>query len=214
MNDPTAEQPVRVELTAPREMARWRPLVNWILVIPQALVSGALNGLREVLTLIAFFTVLFTETIPRPIFDVIVWTWRYQWRVLSYAAFMREAYPPFDFLSMASTDPGGDAATLSIRYPERLNRWAPLYKWFLAIPHYVVLFVLTVGAVAAGIGAALAVLVEGRYPQGIRDYIVGVFAYYVRVSAYVLFLTDEYPPFTLSSTPARADAVAWPAPGH
>jgi hypothetical protein len=78
-------------------------------------------------------TIRFTKTIPRPIFDVIVWTYRYQWRVSPYALFLREQYPPFDF-TMSADDTGGDPATLSISYPVEFNRWAPLYKWLLAIP--------------------------------------------------------------------------------
>jgi hypothetical protein len=157
-------------------------------------------------------TILFTKTIPRPIFDVIVWTYRYQWRVSSYALFLCDQYPPFDF-TMSADDTGGDPATLSISYPVEFNRWAPLYKWLLAIPHYLVLFVLSAGAVFAVIGSGSAVLVTGRYPRGAREYVVGVYRWYLRVSAYVLLLTDEYPPFTLSSGPPQATALR-PIPGH
>jgi hypothetical protein len=121
-----SEFPVCLQLASPLEVARWRPLVNWILAVPQALVGGALGGLREALTLIALFTILFTKTIPRPIFDVIVWTCRYQWRVSSYALLLREQYPPYDF-TMSADDTGGDPATLSISYPVEFDRWAPPY---------------------------------------------------------------------------------------
>jgi hypothetical protein len=80
-----------------------------------------------------------------------------------------------------------------------LNRWLPLVKWFLAIPHYVVLFVLYVGAFFAVIAAWFAILFTGRYPRALFDYVVGVMRWSNRVSAYAFVLaTDEYPPFRLA----------------
>ena len=87
-------------------------------------------------------------------------------------------------------------------YPDArkdLNRWFPLVKWFLAIPHYFVLFFLWIGAIVAAIAAWFAILFTGRYPRGLFDYIVGVGRWTNRVTAYMLILTtDEYPPFRLS----------------
>jgi Domain of unknown function (DUF4389) len=127
-------------------IARWRPLVQWLLAIPQLLIAAALGQLRNVLTLISLFTVLFTKQIPRSLFDVIAMTYRYEWRATSYALFLREDYPPFDFQPAANDDGVDPHAVLALTYPETLNRWKPLYKWFLAIPHYVVLVGLMVAA--------------------------------------------------------------------
>jgi hypothetical protein len=143
--------------------------------------------------------VLFTERIPRALFDMIAMTYRYEWRAMSYALFLHEDYPPFDFGPAAGDDGVEAHTTLNLSHPEHLNGWKPLYKWFLAIPHYLVLAVLTIGAVFAVIGALIGVLFSGEYPQGARDFIVGVYRYGLRVQAYAGLLTDQYPPFTLAA---------------
>jgi len=96
--------PVRLELQAERMMSRWRPLVQWLLATPHLAVAWAMSYLRNVLTLISLFAVLFTRRIPRPIFDAITMTYRYEWRALSYALFLHEDYPPFDFTTSAEDD--------------------------------------------------------------------------------------------------------------
>lgn len=189
--------PAQLELHADRQIDRWRPLVQWLLAVPQLLVAHALNSLRGVLTLISLFTVLFTKEIPRPLFDAIVMTYRYEWRTLSYALFLHEDYPPFDFRPAAADDGAEAHTTLSLAYPEQLDRWKPLYKWFLAIPHFLVVLALVVAAVGAVVVGFFAVLFTGQFPLGPRDFIVDVYRYGLRVQAYVGLLTDRYPPFAL-----------------
>lgn len=189
--------PAQLEFHGDRQIKRWRPLVQWLLAIPQLLIASVLSSLRNVLTLISFFTVLFTEQIPKPLYDVIAMTLRYEWRAWSYALFLHEDYPPFDFEPSATDDGVEPHTTVNLEYPEHLGRWKPLYKWFIAIPHYVVLFVLAIGAVFAVIGGFFAVLFTGEYPEAIRDFLVGVSRYNLRVQAYVGLLTDQYPPFTV-----------------
>jgi hypothetical protein len=187
----------QLEFHADRHITRWRPLVQWVLAIPHLMVAEALSSLRCVLTLISLVTVLFTEQIPRPLFDMIAMTYRYEWRAMSYALFLHEDYPPFDF-QPAATDDGVEPHTaLSLAYPEHLDRWKPLYKWLLAIPHYFVLAALAVAGVFVLIGGFFAVVFSGEYPQGARDFLVGVYRYGLRVQAYVGLLTDQYPPFSL-----------------
>ncbi|GGV63696.1 membrane protein [Streptomyces longisporoflavus] len=189
--------PAQLDLRSTHHVARWRPLVQWLLAVPQLLIAYALSLLRSVLTFIAFFTVLFTRRIPRPLFDAIAMTFRYEWRVASYVLFLREDYPPFDFQS-ASGDDGVDPNTLvTFTYPERMSRWQPLVKWLLAVPHYLVLFVLSMAAMIAVIAGFFAVLITGEYPPGLRAFVVGVYRYNLRVQAYVGLLTDSYPPFSL-----------------
>jgi hypothetical protein len=189
--------PAQLEFDADRHITRWRPLVQWILVVPHLLVVNALSSLRGVLTLISLFTVLFTREIPRPLFDAIAMTYRYEWRAISYALFLHEDYPPFSFRAEATDDGAEPHTTLSLTYPDQLDRWAPLYKWFLAIPHYVVVLALAIAAVVAVLVGLFAVLFTGEFPRGPRDFIVHTWRYGLRVQAYVGLLTDTYPPFTL-----------------
>jgi hypothetical protein len=195
----SAPYPLQLELHADRHITQWRPLVQWLLAIPHLLIAWALRTLRQVLTLISFFTVLFTTQIPRPLFDAIVMTYRYEWRAMSYALFMHKDYPPFDF-DLSWDDDGVEPHTsLRLAYPEHLERWKPLYKWFLAIPQYVVLAALCIAACVGVVMGFLAVLVTGEYPEGIRTFLVSAYRYALRVEAYVGFLTDGYPPFSLDA---------------
>lgn len=190
--------PVMLEFHGDQHIARWRPLVQWVLVIPQLLIGSVLSSLRNVLTLISLFTVLFTKTIPRPLFDVIAMTFRYEWRAASYLVFLHEDYPPFDFQPTADDDGVEPHTTVSITYPEQLDRWKPLYKWIIAIPHYFVLLGLAVASVFVVIGGFFAVVFTGQYPLGARNFLVGAYRYNLRVQAYIGLLTDQYPPFALS----------------
>jgi hypothetical protein len=195
----SAPYPAQLEFHGDRHITRWRPLVQWLLAVPQLMIASALRSLRGVLILISLFTVLFTERIPRSIFDMIAMSYRYEWRALSYALFLHEDYPPFDFQPAAGDDGVEPHTTLSIVYPEHLDRWKPLYKWILAIPHYLVLAVLAVGAVFAFLGGFFAVLFTGDYPDGVRGFLIGVYRYALRVEAYAGLLTDTYPPFQLAA---------------
>lgn len=97
--------PLQLKFHADGRITRWRPLVRLLLAIPHLMIVGALRSLRQVLTLISFFSVLFAKRIPRPIFDAIVMTYRYEWRAMSYVFFMHEDYPPSDF-DLSSEDDG------------------------------------------------------------------------------------------------------------
>ena len=114
--------------------------------------------------------------------------------VTQFAALMTDRYP--------STDEE-QSVHLDVEYPDverDLNRWMPLVKWFLAIPHIVALVFLSIGAVFAAIGAWFAILFTGRYPRALFDYVEGVLRWWLRVEAYAVLLnTDEYPPFRLSA---------------
>ena len=196
----SASYPTQLEFQGDRHIDRWRPLVQWLLAIPHLFIANVLRTLRNVLTLISLFTVLFTKRIPRPLFDMIAMTLRYEWRATSYALFLHEDYPPFDFQPAAADDGVDSHSVVSFTYPEQLSRWQPLVKWLLAVPHYVVLFFLVIASVIAVVVGFFAVLITGEYPEGLRDFLVGVARWSLRVQAYVGLLTDEYPPFTLNAT--------------
>jgi roadblock/LC7 domain-containing protein len=191
---PGGSAPVTLELNRDNQVQNWRPLVNWLLAIPQWIVLYVLSIVAGVLWFISFFTVLFTR--KNPFLGVQTMILRYNWRVSSFVFFLRNEYPPFDF----ATAPGqevADPAVLTVQDPGEMNRWLPLIKWLLVIPHLIVLAILGIGVFVVWIIAFFAVLFTGRWPEGLRDFVVGYFRWYMRVTAYIYFLTDAYPPFSL-----------------
>jgi hypothetical protein len=136
--------------------------------------------------------IVFRQRYPRWWFDWNREVLRFSSRIGAYLTLLDDRYP--------STD-DQQAVTLDFPYPDAardLNRWLPLVKWLLAIPHYVVLFFLWVAAAIAVIFAWFAILVTGRYPRGLFDFVVGVGRWTNRVVAYAfLLVTDRYPPFQL-----------------
>jgi hypothetical protein len=188
--------PLDADIEAPLEVARWRPLVAWILAIPHLIIANVLQSVGQALTVISFFAILFTKRIPDGIYNFQAMQIRYGWRANSYAGFMYEPYPPFEF-EMTAADPGGSPAQLSLGEQGELNRWLPLVKWLLVIPHLFVLLFLLIGAFFAYVVAFFAVIFTGKWPEGVRKYVVGVSRWAYRVSAYFMLLTDEYPPFSL-----------------
>lgn len=136
--------------------------------------------------------IVFRQRYPRWWFDFARELNRFGTRVCAYLALLTDRYP--------STD-DEQSVHLDIDYPDvgtELNRWLPLFKWFLAIPHFLALIVLGIGAIGAVIAAWFAVLFTGRYPRSLFDYVVGVLRWGLRVDAYAfLLVTDRYPPFSL-----------------
>ena len=194
---PDAQYPVDLELLAPAEIARWRPLVHWLLSIPYYVVLYILQLALSVVTLVAWFVILFTGSIPEGMFAFMVAVHRFQWRYSSYFLFLREPYPPFELTGPAE-DPGTDPSTrFSVERPEHLSRLLIFVKWLLALPHFFVLLFLAVGGAIASLIGFFAVLITGRWPEGLRAFIVGVHRWAYRVQAYVFLLTDVYPPFRL-----------------
>jgi hypothetical protein len=157
---------------------------------PGAWRAGVAAG--GVLFLPTLLMILFRRKYPRWWFDWNVQLVRFGLRVASYATLLTDVYP--------STDED-QAVHLKVPYPDAkkdLNRWLPLVKWFLAIPHYVVLFFLGVAAAVCVVIAWFAILFTGRYPKELAEFEAGVMRWGVRVCAYAfLLVTDAYPPFTL-----------------
>ena len=186
--------PVVLEFNRDDEVANWRPLVNWLLAIPQWIVLYVLGIVAFVLWVVSFFTVLFTRRTPFLGFQTMYL--RYYWRVASFTGFLRDEYPPFDF----ATDPAAvvpDAAVVEVDDPGEMNRWLPFVKWLLAIPHYIVLWLLEIAVFVVLVINLFIVLFTGKWNEAMREFVIGVARWYTRVFAYVFFLTDAYPPFSL-----------------
>ena len=216
MTTATAGYPVRVRGRLDPGLSRWLWLVKWLLAIPHYLVLAFLWVAFAVCTVIAFFGILVTGRYPRPLFDFTLGVLRWTWRVAyyTYGALATDQYPPFSL----GAEPDYPAA-LDIAYPEHLSRGLVLVKWWLlAIPHYLVVgFFLggggyaasRLGQWAAGAGgglvglvalfAGVALLVTGRYPRGLFDFVLGMDRWALRVAAYVGLMTDAYPPFRLDT---------------
>lgn len=188
--------PVQLDLDAPLEVARWRPLVHWLLAIPHIIVLYVLSTVLAVLAFVSWFAILFTANIPQGLFDFMATILRYQWRTYSFVLWLREPYPPFDFTA-SNLDPGNDPARVSVAYPERLSRLLIFVKWILVIPHAIALFFVGIGAFLVLIAGFFVVLFTGRWPEGMRNFLVGTSRWSVRVSAYLYLMTDVYPPFSL-----------------
>ncbi|MGP0032785.1 MAG: DUF4389 domain-containing protein [Acidimicrobiales bacterium] len=194
---PAPAYPLQLDLVAPDQITRWRPLVQWLLAIPHFVVLYVLVIVQRVVLIISFFAILFTGKMPEGLFGFNAMVLRYQWRVASYAAFMREPYPEFAF-PMEPEDPATEAARVSLQPSPRLSRGLIFVKWLLAVPHYIVLFFLFIAAYIAIIIAFFAVIITGTWPAGMRDFVVGVMRWAARVNMYILLMTDRYPPFTLA----------------
>lgn len=204
--------PVQFSVDYPgRDLDRLTTALRIFTVIPIAIVLAAIDGYTAqyggsgaagtttvvvggtgLLFLPPLLMIVFRQKYPRWWFDWNLQPLRFVNRIGVYLALMNDRYP--------STE-DEQSVHLWFDYPDArdgLNRWLPLIKWFLAIPHYVALFFLYVGAFFAAIAAWVAILVTGRYPRGIFDYVEGVIRWHNRVVGYAFILvTDVYPPFGL-----------------
>ena len=202
--------PVQFAIAYPdRQLDRLTTAFRWIIVIPILIVAASVGhgevfgggkndwtagaGTGGLLFLAPLLMILFRQKYPRWWFDWNRELLRFSNRIGAYIALLNDGYP--------STD-DHQAVRLDFDYPDAerdLNRWLPLVKWLLAIPHYIVLVFLWLGVIVSVIVAWFAILFTGRYPRGLFDFVVGVFRWTNRVVAYAfLLVTDRYPPFGLS----------------
>ena len=212
MHAPLAPYAARLNIDYPDQLDRRTTFFRLIWVIPIAFVLGLLTasgnqtmvtapgehvasmggGLLASLALATALMISVRLRYPRWWFDFSRELTRFGARVGAYLALLTDRYP-------STVDE--QSVHLEIEYPDvqrDLNRWLPLVKWLLAFPHYVVLGLLGVGAVLAIVASWFAILVTGRSPQALFDYVVGVGRWSVRVNAYAfLLVTDRYPPFSL-----------------
>ena len=207
MNEQDVSYAARLEIEYPERLDRLTTFLRLLWAIPIFMIFALVGGGGTVasgdtttsaggsivggLAVATALMIAFRQRYPRWWFDFLLALTRFESRVGVYLALMRDEYP--------STE-DEQAVHLELDYPDaqRLNRWLPLVKWLLAIPHYIVLAFLILGALIAIIVAWFAILVTGRYPRGLFDYLVGVGRWALRVQAYAFFmLTDRYPPFSL-----------------
>ena len=223
-----ADYPIRVEAQLDPELSRWMWLVKWLLAFPHYIVLVFLWVAFALLSVVAFFSILFTARYPRAIFDFNVGVLRWSWRVSYYAygALGTDRYPPFALREVEDYP-----AKLEIAYPERLSRGLVLVKWWLlAIPHYLIVGILAGGSwwawrsddwQSAGFGligllaliAAVILMFTGTYPKPMFDLILGFNRWVLRVAAYAGLMTDRYPPFRLDQGGSEDGATMTLSPG-
>jgi len=209
---PQQSYAARLDIDYPEKLDRVTSFFRMIWIIPIAVILSLLSavaswsvvtetgetitrssgGIAGGLFAATMLMIVFRERYPRWWFDFAREFARFAARVWAYAFLLTDKYP-------STVDE--QSVHLEIDYPDverDLNRWMPLVKWLLAIPHFVVLVILAIGAIFAIFVAWFAILFTGRYPRGLFDYVVGVFRWGLRVEAYALLLvTDRYPPFSL-----------------
>ncbi|MET0928812.1 MAG: DUF4389 domain-containing protein [Aeromicrobium sp.] len=193
---PPGSYPVGFAFSSPGTIARWRPLVHWLLAIPHFIVLYVLNIVAGVLVIIAWFAGVFAGKIPEGIQGLIVATFRYSARVQTYVFFLREEYPPFAF-DTDFTDPGTDPRTRFDVVPaiEGRSRLTIFFRGLLIIPHFVVAFFLFIALYVVYVIGWFAVIILGRWPAGLESFVVGFIRWTSRLNAYANLLTDEFPPF-------------------
>jgi hypothetical protein len=209
---PEPPYPARLEIDYPEQLNRVTTAFRIILIIPIAIILGILTdsgttawenddgewvtttgtSIVGALFAVTLLMILFRQRYPRWWFDFALELNRFSARVTAYLALLTDEYP---------STVEQQRVHLEFDYPDverDLNRWMPLVKWLLAIPHFIILFFLWIGVFFAVIVAWFAILFTGRYPRGLFDFVVGVGRWSLRVYAYAfLLITDRYPPFAL-----------------
>jgi hypothetical protein len=189
---------VTLSFDTPEKIARWRPLIHWLLAIPHWIVLYVVSIVAQVLAFLGWFAGVFGGRIPDGLQKPIAMYLRYNARVTTYMLFQREEYPPFAF-DGAFADPGDDPRVRVDVVPaiEDRNRLTIFFRLFMVIPQLFVLVFVSIAAYVVIVIGWFAVIILGRWPGGLNDFVIGFLRWNTRVNAYFYLLTDEYPPFSL-----------------
>ena len=184
---------------SPYEVARWRPLVHWLLYIPHAIILNALQVLSRVVFLVYWLMLIFTGKLHPGLYGVMAMYVRYNARAGGFLIGYSQTYPPFDFSTNTTDNNAYPPVRLALpSVPEVVPRSAAL-NVIKAIPHYIVLMIYFIGAAVVAVIGWFAVLFTGAWPHGMRDFLVRVGNYYYRLWTYITMVDNEYPKFGLPS---------------
>ena len=183
--NPAGGYPVSFQFASPGKIARWRPLVHWLLAIPHFIVLYILQIVASVLVIVAWFAGVFAGKVPEGLQGLMIASLRYSARLQTYLFFMREEYPPFSF-DTEFADPGSDNRTRFDVVPaiENRSRVTIFFRGLLIIPHMIVLFFLAIALYVVYIIGWFAVIILGRWPTGLESFMVGVKRWTTPVNAY------------------------------
>lgn len=191
--------PASVTVESPERIANWRPLVHWLLAIPHLIIFEILQHLAWLLNIFGWLAIVFTGRMPQGLADFQCMYLRYTMRLYAYLAFVHERYPPFSF-QMSAGEPGGTPVAVDIepQLADR-NRGTVALRLIMAIPALLFWWLTGVVAFVVGVLGFFAVLFTGRWPAGLRGWLLGWFGVVLRTNVYLHLLTDEYPPFSLDA---------------
>ena len=180
--------PVTFDIAYPERMSRWR-IFQPILLLPAMVLAYFISGMPSSIALGFWFLIVFTGRIPRWMFDASVNSYRWTSRLSAYSLLLTDHYPSLE---------GEHPVTFDAEFKARPGRLGTFFRLILVIPHMIVLGVLQIAFMVTSFIAWWAILFLGRYPQGLHQFGVGVQRWSSRVYAYMLLLTDRYPPFSLA----------------
>ncbi len=189
--------PVTLQLHHPEEIARWRPLVQWILALPHVVISHVLSNIGQLLAFASWFIIMFTGRLPVGIADFQAMTIRYQARAHSYSGFLRESYPEFTFVT-SQEDPGGDPLVVDV--PAQLedrDRVSVGLRLFLLIPFLLISILWGIVSLVVTLIGLVSILFTGQWPESTRQTSIQIQQWMARFSAYATLLRDDYPPLGL-----------------
>ncbi len=185
--------PVTLDVDPPAPQSRLTVFFRILMAIPSAIVVALLGIVAAIITLVAWFAILFTGKYPAGMANFVEGVLHWYVRTTGYIYLLTDKYPPF---AMGPADyPIRLAVTTQF---EGRNRITVLFRLFMVIPHYIVLYFLNIAAEVVGIISWFAALFTGSVPQGLHNFLAGWLRWTSRYGAYVLLLTDEYPPFSLN----------------
>jgi hypothetical protein len=190
MYPPNPPYPVRLDIEYPDRLSRLLIFVKWLLAIPHYFALFFLAIGAYVVWTISFFAVLITGTYPEGMFNYMVGVMRWAARVQAYLFLMTDAYPPFSL-----EDDPNYPVRVEIDYPPQIARWRPLVHWLLVIPVALLATLILIAAEVCVFLAWFAILITGRYPQGMFNVVLIGHRWSLRTGCYLYWMEEAYPPF-------------------
>ncbi len=190
MYPPNPSYPVRLDIEYPDHLSRLLIFVKWLLAIPHFIALFFLGIGAYVVLIISWFAVIITGAYPEGMFNYMVGVLRWAARVQAYVFLMTDAYPPFSL-----EDDPNYPVRVEIDYPQHIARWRPLIAWLLVIPAAIAAWLILIAAEVCVFLAWFAILITGRYPEGMFNVVLIAHRWSLRVGTYLYWMEEPYPPF-------------------